>query len=84
MKVNKNKLNSELHKLTVNKYFPEIPLKLIGIVFKSFGINTDFLDGIYCGSSGVVSKNLSDCNLFWRMTWYKMPSGNYEIVCYVS
>lgn len=80
----KNKINRELQKLTTNKYFPEIPIKLFAIIFASFGVNTDFLDGIYCGQEGSVSEQIPNTKLFWRLTWYKMPSGNYEIVAYVS
>lgn len=53
--------------------------------------------GIFCGESshtsidiGVYEKNIE--NEFYEMvenaslqlSWYKMPSGNFEIVCYIS
>jgi hypothetical protein len=81
------KLNKEIHALITNKYFPEIPLKLFAEIFTSFGLNTEFLDGVYCGQSGETSQLIpagESKSIFWRMTWYKMPSGNYEIVAYVS
>ncbi len=80
----KNKINRELNKLTTNKYFPEIPLRCFETIFKSFGIATDFLEGIYCGRSGETSCQIPGSKLFWRLTWYRMESGRYEIVCYVS
>jgi hypothetical protein len=80
----KSKINRELGKLTFNKYFPEIPLRCLATILNSFGLNTNFLDGIYCGRAGETNEEISGTNVFFRMTWYKMESGRYEIVCYVS
>lgn len=80
----KNKINREIHKLITNKYFPEIPVKQIGIILASFGLDTDFLNGIYCGRQGETSEMIPNSKIFFRMTWYRMESGNYEIVAYVS
>lgn len=80
----RNKLNKELTKLTVNKYFPEIPIKLFETIFRFFEIDTEFLDGIYCGRSGRAEEKIPGTNLFWVLTWYRMESGRYEIVAYVS
>lgn len=82
-----NKLNKALSKLTWGKYFPDIPLKSLGDIFNQYGVDIAFLDGIYCGRSGETSQLIpigDSKSIFWRMTWYKMESGNYEIVCYVS
>jgi hypothetical protein len=80
----KNKINRQLSKLTFNTYFPEIPLKAISAILESFGIETSFLDGIYCGNTGETVEQIPGTKLYFLMTWYKMASGNYEITCYVS
>lgn len=40
-------------------------------------------EGIYCGREGRIQEKVGE-NSWFFMSWYKMPSGNYEIVSYVS
>jgi hypothetical protein len=80
------KINTDLHKLTSNKYFPEIPLKSIDTILTHYGLNK-LEDGIYTGQSGEFVENVGKTwgnNVYLRMTWYRMESGRYEIVAYVS
>ncbi len=79
-----NLLNKKLAKLTTNFYFEWIPLEQIGQIFRESGINEGFLNGVYCGREGRTHEQIPNTNLFFTMTWYKMASGRYEIVCYVN
>ena len=79
----KNKINRALRTLTFNTYFPEIPLKQIGDILTGFGLDTSFLDGIYCGN-GDTHEVIPNTKICFHMSWYRMGSGNYEITTYVN
>lgn len=47
-------------------------------------VDRETSDGIYCGEQGRAQWALVGCRKGVQMTWYKMPSGKYEVVAYVS
>lgn len=47
-------------------------------------IDRETADGIYCGEEGRSQWALVGCRRGVQMTWYRMPSGRYEVVAYVS
>jgi hypothetical protein len=77
-----NKVNTALTKLTRNTYFPHIPVNEINQILTSAGFN-QLEDGIYTGAEGSLVEKIGD-KAHCMMTWYKMPSGRYEIVIYVN
>jgi hypothetical protein len=78
-----NKVNKVITSLTHNTYFDSIPAAPIAAILESFGLLTSELNGIYCGHEGRTLAQVAD-NAWLHMTWYRMPSGRFEIVAYVS
>jgi hypothetical protein len=71
-------------------YFPSIPLDLIFMIvetgFESKIIDADgtFWSGFLLGDNSNTTFKIKDRKYVLFLSWYKMPSGNYEIVAYVS
>ena len=93
-KPNTRKVNQELHALTTNRYFPSIPTQEIQDILDKNQMGTNIetgervMDGIFTGAEGRMSEPVGqnqrgEPNMFFTMTWYKMGTGNYEIVTYV-
>lgn len=76
----RNRINRELDKLC-KEYFPQIPIKEIQSILDTFELKIP--DGIYCGHEGESMEEVGS-GVWLRMTWYRMPSGKFEIVAYVS
>ena len=74
----KNKINKALDKLC-KQYFPHIPTTEIDSILSPFGVKLE--SGIYCGREGDCTDEIGR-GTHLRMTWYRMQSGNYEIVAY--
>ncbi len=64
-------------------YFEAIPLNVMGEILGRYNIDSAPLDGIYCWREGTASTQLGK-NFWIYFTWYKMNSGKYETVCYIS
>jgi hypothetical protein len=92
----KNAANAKLHAIGL-RYHDGIPTQEIqGILDEaSMGRNAETLenvmDGIYCGSEGRMQEVVIDADAQGRfhkcgffMSWYKMPSGRFEIVSCLS
>ena len=88
----KKKINKALYEL--DNYHPHIPIcDIEKIIINESGYvllnedNTHF-EAIFCGEQGRADINIGHYNgAIWNMlhlTWYKIPSGRYEIVSYVS
>jgi len=87
-------INKDLDKLTTNVYFFKIPIDDIFTILKKQSLipvqeDGTAWDGILCGDSGKApieigfhGKLVSNSHLL--LTWYKIDSGKYEIVCYMS
>ena len=93
----KNRINKELTSMSMNTYHFEIPIHEMFTILEKHGVavlnedGTKF-EGFFIGSEGRAILNLgmkknkgftmSSTNFV--LTWYKMPSGKFEIVSYVS
>jgi len=90
----KETINRKLYKLTYNTYFDSIPLDTIGTILGESGLRMVDIDGtdwsgFLLGANSRASFYLydtdnKDSHIYLFMSWYKMPSGHYEIVVYVS
>jgi hypothetical protein len=96
VKASRKKANDAIYALTANKYFDGIPLDaLVAACEKAgFGFDPEEIACILCGAEGRATWALHDAvavpgcytpvNAMLVLTWYKMPSGRYEVVSYVS
>ena len=85
----RSQITHDLSELTYNTYFKSIPLsEIFEIIKKSCGLPVDESgqewSGFLCGESGrciidITGIKTSGLNL----SWYRMPSGNYEITAYL-
>jgi hypothetical protein len=83
----KNRINKELHALPI--YFSEIPLDVIFYIVRDHAGQVVQEDGtpwsgLLCGDEGNTRFAIEGRKFFLYLSWYKMNSGNYEIVAYVS
>jgi hypothetical protein len=86
----RNHINKSLSK--IGTYHNEIPLDTIFSCIKANGgtvVQEDDTEwnGFMCGEQGscnlpIIFENMN--NMFVSISWYKMGSGRYEIVVYVS
>lgn len=69
----------------MGQYFMGLPLDRMFEVLRAngFEVTEENLLGVYCGAEGRVHEAVG-AGVFFTMTWYKMPSGRYEVVAYVS
>jgi hypothetical protein len=63
-------------------YHDGLPIQQIDEILDSCGFSATE-SAIYCGREGSATHQVGR-NTFLAMTWYKMESGRYEIVAYVS
>jgi hypothetical protein len=81
LKHDTKRVNEVLHKLG-RSYHESIPLDLISALLEYNGF--DALPAmILCGREGHIHESVGR-NRWLAMTWYKMESGRWEIVAYVS
>jgi len=108
----RKRINNEIHDLTTNTYFREIPLGDISEILEKYDVlllQEDFMpwSGFLMGTDEQVNFTLGDknqikdnygkdsrgedmlayepfTNAMLAMSWYKMGSGKYEIVAYIS
>lgn len=83
----KNRTNKELQKF--NDYFAEIPLSdIFAVVEKNIGMvvqeDGTRWSGFLCGEAGQASFQIAGYRFHLQLDWYKMQSGRYEIVVYIS
>ncbi len=76
--------NQRIHALTCNQYFEAIPVATIADILTECGFNAEPLEGIYCGASSQIEPELVGQRTWVSLSWYRMPSGRYEITCYLS
>jgi len=79
----RNRANMAIRKLTRDVYFASIPVSELQGILSSVGFNPSPLDGIYTGAQGTTCDKI-DTHTTFAMQWYRMPSGRYEIVAYLS
>lgn len=88
----KTRIQKQLTALTKNTYFNSIPLdEIFDIIESEGGIVVDEAgdpwEGFLCGENSQATWkviNIQNTKCWLTMTWYKMPSGRWEIVAYVS
>jgi hypothetical protein len=89
----KKNINEFLDKIG-KQYWPEVPIQEITEGLKTFGVELVDEDGTPFQGIFTGEKGRTNIELLWRltpvrnsvltMTWYKMSSGNYEIVAYLG
>jgi hypothetical protein len=82
-KKNRAAANKDLDKLLTNKYFKHIPVAEIKEILKNHAFNPDPLDGVYTGDEGKIHEKVGEKS-YIVITWYKMESGNFEVISYLS
>ena len=89
MNTQKNNVNKQLYALGKN-YFPSIPLDLIFKIVE-IGLESKIVDedgtpwsGLLLGDNSHTTFNIRNKRYVLYLSWYKMQSGNYEIVAYIS
>jgi hypothetical protein len=90
----KSKANKLLSKMTTNVYFDSIPLEAVFKVMEQFGVIIIQEDGSPWSGFITGAQGQANFDMGWEgrpiknaslsMSWYKMPSGRYEIVAYVA
>lgn len=85
-----NHVNKAISKIINGVYFREIPLDAIfNAVRDNIGEVLD-VDGtplsgvILCGEEGTAHFDIQNFNRRLHLGWYQRPSGNYEVIAYVS
>jgi hypothetical protein len=81
-------VNDQLHQIGT-KYWKSIPMKEIDAILKQQGITYQddgfFLTGRDSRDSfELIYNGMPVSNSMLILTWYKMPSGNWEVVAYLS
>lgn len=77
---NRTKVNNALHTLGLT-YHPSIPLTDIDTILTSNGFNA-LEEAIYCGREGNSNEPVG-YGVYLSLSWYKMPSGRFEVIAYV-
>jgi hypothetical protein len=82
--LNESKARKVANKLlaALEVYYPFIPTTEIDNALLAAGLN-ELEPAIYCSEEGRSHEQVG-ANTWLSLTWYKMPSGRYEIVAYVS
>ena len=77
---NRRKANKALAALT--QYYPTLPMATIDGILEANGFAVTE-PAIYCGREGRVNMPVG-CKTYLTMSWYRMDSGRYEVVAYLS
>lgn len=96
----RGQVNRELGKVLKSVYFEAIPLKDIDSALRKHDMMLLQEDGtpwsgIICGNEGQADFLVGPCtwndalstpygNCVFHMSWYRMPSGRYEVIGYLS
>jgi hypothetical protein len=77
--------NNALYELG-KTYWDGLPIREIAAVLEANGLGSAVLEGFYCGREGRFSEETAgpSGSAMFSLSWYRMPSGRYEIVSYVS
>ena len=85
MPLPRNKIGKMLVGITVGKYYDRIPLQAFSDSLKVFGLEMES-DFILCGHEGrtVLGLKGTDKAVGLALSWYRMPSGRYEVNAYLT
>lgn len=75
-----NRVNAVL--VAMGNYHNSIPLDIVNAALVQAGFD-ELEPMILCGREGNIHENVGR-NRWLSLTWYKMESGRYEVVAYVS
>ena len=75
--------NKQIAALIYNHYFERLPLAEFSEILRRAEIPFESLDGIYCGATGRATTRVADDHIL-VLSWYKMPSGRFEVTAYIS
>ena len=79
----RRRINEKLADFTRNRYFDGLPISALCAMLEAEGFDAENLMGIYCGATGKVHEQVGPRTWF-RMDWYRMESGRYEVTAYLS
>ena len=66
-----------------NRWYESLPIDKVEMILTKFGFDAEPMKGIYCGREGRIHEKVGGYT-YLVFSWYKMPSGRYEINAYVS
>jgi len=69
--------------LTHNRYFESLPISDVASILQSHGFDPAGLVGIYVGHEGRIHEQVG-AKTFLSLSWYRMPSGRFEITAYLT
>lgn len=75
-------VNAILSEMNHNVYHDGVPLDRINDALRCTGFD-ELEDMLLCGREGRVHQSVGR-NRWLLLTWYKMESGRYEVIAYVS
>jgi hypothetical protein len=75
-------VNRVLAEMTTNVYHDSVPLDKVNQALHCHGFD-ELEPMLLCGREGRLHENVGR-NRWLALTWYKMESGRYEVVAYVS
>lgn len=84
-----NQTNRALNTLTSGKYFESIPLDQIFSIVRNHAGEVVDVDGtpwsgILCGENETAHFSIRNFTRQLHLSWYRMPSGRYEVTVYIS
>lgn len=90
----KRRVNRQFNETINNTYHPAVPMNKICKILKDSDITLLQEDGtpwsgFLCGTKGTDNFEIANeegliTNCWLFLSWYKMSSGNYEVITYVS
>lgn len=81
-RANAKGMNKALWTLTHNQYHDSVPLDTVNLLLRIYGFD-ELEPMILCGRQGKLHEAIGQ-NKWLTLTWYKMESGRYEVVAYIS
>jgi hypothetical protein len=75
-------VNKVLGEMNHNQYHDSVPLDRVNDALRAHGFD-ELEPMILCGREGTLHQSVGRSR-WLSLTWYKMESGRYEVVAYVS
>lgn len=74
---------SAIGQLIHNRYFESLPIGEVSSILQSHGFDPRGLVGIYAGHEGRIHEQVG-LRTYLNFSWYRMPSGRFEITAYLT
>jgi hypothetical protein len=81
LRLDQQRVNNGLRELG-RQYWASVPLDTVNALLLTYGFD-ELEPMILCGATGRLHENVGR-DRWLALTWYKMESGRYEVVAYVS